>query len=264
MPGRRLTLRIGRPRRRAPGHPSTVAHHRRADHPCPRQGLLPVRGSGAERHRRLSPRPRQRAGIVCREPAPPARPRRCRAASRRGDRGARPVAARRRRAHGRGAARAGDELRFAPSSTTRSTSARRSSLSTSCPPSRSTAAGSSERCSGGALRIATRPRHWPRGAAGCSGLCSSHSASGPSCPEPIGGLWLALVGGFIVVAAAAEAQRATIERELAGRIVATVMTTPAVTLAADLTLREAVVVGFSRQLFSALPVVGPDDGRSAC
>lgn len=159
---------------------------------------------------------------------------------------------------------AGDELRFAPSSTTRSTSARRSSLSTSCPPSRSTAAGSSARCSGGALRIASRPRHWPRGAAGCSGLCSSHSASGPSCPQPIGGLWLALVGGFIVVAAAAEAQRATIERELAGRIVATVMTTPAVTLAADLTLREAVVVGFSRQLFSALPVVGPDDGRSAC
>jgi Zn-dependent protease/CBS domain-containing protein len=77
----------------------------------------------------------------------------------------------------------------------------------------------------------------------------------------VGGLWLALVGGFIIVAAAAEAQHATIEREFAGRIAATVMTAPAVTLAADLTLREAVVVGFSRHLFSAFPVVGPD-GRA--
>ncbi len=77
----------------------------------------------------------------------------------------------------------------------------------------------------------------------------------------VGGLWLALIGGFIIVAAAAEAQRATIEREFAGRIAATVMTAPAVTLAADLSLQDAVVVGFSRHLFSAFPVVGPD-GRA--
>jgi Zn-dependent protease/CBS domain-containing protein len=77
----------------------------------------------------------------------------------------------------------------------------------------------------------------------------------------VGGLWLALVGGFIVVAAAAEAQRATVEREFAGRIAATVMTAPAVTLSAHLSLRDAVVVGFSRHLFSAFPVVGPD-GRA--
>jgi Zn-dependent protease/CBS domain-containing protein len=77
----------------------------------------------------------------------------------------------------------------------------------------------------------------------------------------VGGLWLALVGGFIIVAAAAEAQRATIEREFAGRIAAAVMSAPAVTLVADLSLQDAVVVGFSRHLFSAFPVVGPD-GRA--
>ena len=39
------------------------------------------------------------------------------------------------------------------------------------------------------------------------------------------------------------------------------MSAPAVTLAADLSLQDAVVVGFSRHLFSAFPVVGPD-GRA--
>ena len=77
----------------------------------------------------------------------------------------------------------------------------------------------------------------------------------------VGGLWLALIGGFLVVAAGAEAQRAEIERELGGQTAASIMSAPAVALRADLTLDEAVVVGFSHHLFSSFPVVAAD-GRA--
>ncbi len=77
----------------------------------------------------------------------------------------------------------------------------------------------------------------------------------------VGGVWLALIGGFLIVAAGAEAQRAEIEREFEGQTAASIMTAPAVTLRADLTLEEAVVAGFSHHLFSSFPVVAAD-GRA--
>jgi Zn-dependent protease/CBS domain-containing protein len=75
----------------------------------------------------------------------------------------------------------------------------------------------------------------------------------------VGGLWLALVGGFLIVAAGAEAQGAAMERSFAGRTVQSLMTSPAATLRGDLTAEEAVVVGFARHLYSAFPVVDADD-----
>ena len=48
----------------------------------------------------------------------------------------------------------------------------------------------------------------------------------------VGGLWLALIGGFLVVAAGAEAQRAEIERELGGQTAASIISAPAVALCA--------------------------------
>ena len=76
----------------------------------------------------------------------------------------------------------------------------------------------------------------------------------------VGGLWLALVGGFLIIAAGAEAQGAVTERSFAGRSVQSIMTTPPVTLRGDLTVDEAIVVGFARHLYSAFPVVDADDG----
>lgn len=75
----------------------------------------------------------------------------------------------------------------------------------------------------------------------------------------VGGLWLALVGGFLIIAAGAEAQGAVVERSFAGRTVQSLMTTPPATLRGDLTAEEAVVVGFARHLYSAFPVVDADD-----
>jgi Zn-dependent protease/CBS domain-containing protein len=75
----------------------------------------------------------------------------------------------------------------------------------------------------------------------------------------VGGLWLSLVGGFLIVAAGAEAQGAVVERSFAGRSVESLMTTMPATLRGDLTVEEAVVVGFARHLYSAFPVVDADD-----
>ena len=76
----------------------------------------------------------------------------------------------------------------------------------------------------------------------------------------VGGLWLALVGGFLVVAAGAEEQGSRVARSFAGRTAGDVMTAPAATLPADLTLEQCVVRGFARHLYASFPVVG-DDGR---
>ena len=75
------------------------------------------------------------------------------------------------------------------------------------------------------------------------------------------GLWFILLGGFLVVAADAERRAEAEERGLAGWTAGEVMTAPAVTLGEDLTLEQAVVVGFARHLYSAFPIVEPD-GRA--
>lgn len=71
----------------------------------------------------------------------------------------------------------------------------------------------------------------------------------------VGGLWLALVGGFLILAAAAEAQGMATKNALGGLHVGDLMTPSPATLRADLTLDEAVVVGFARHLYTAFPVV---------
>ncbi|MGZ4271816.1 MAG: site-2 protease family protein [Solirubrobacteraceae bacterium] len=75
----------------------------------------------------------------------------------------------------------------------------------------------------------------------------------------VGGLWMALLGGFLIVVAGAEAQNTLLERSFAGRTVESLMTAPAATLRGDLTVQEGVVVGFARHLYSAFPVVDADD-----
>jgi Zn-dependent protease len=226
-----------------------VAHHRRADHPRPRQRLLPVAGSGDQQHRRPSPRPRQRAGIF--------------AGILLHELGHAVIA----RRHGveieeidlwllGGVARmagepraAGDELRFALAGPA-VTAALLAGFGTlrlligGAPAALRAFVDYQVYVSAAILVFNLLPAFpldggrvvrallWRRlgdheqatALAAISGrvfgfvlvaLGIASFASGA-----VGGLWLALVGGFIIVAAAAEAQRATIEREFAGRIAA--------------------------------------------
>lgn len=69
-----------------------------------------------------------------------------------------------------------------------------------------------------------------------------------------GGLWLALIGGFLVVAAAAETRQARLERALGATTVADVMTSPAVVMPGSLPL-DLAAESFAEHLFSAFPIV---------
>ncbi len=71
----------------------------------------------------------------------------------------------------------------------------------------------------------------------------------------VGGLWLALIGGFLVIAARAEEQSTTVMHRFAGVTAADLMSAPAVVLREELTADEAVSAGFARHLFSAFPVI---------
>lgn len=71
----------------------------------------------------------------------------------------------------------------------------------------------------------------------------------------VGGLWFALVGGFLLVAGAAEQQVEEVQHALAGKTVADLMTADPVTVDEDMTLEELVAEGFGRHLFTAFPVV---------
>jgi Zn-dependent protease/CBS domain-containing protein len=74
----------------------------------------------------------------------------------------------------------------------------------------------------------------------------------------VGGLWLALIGGFLFVAGKAEAQQLHVAHALASVTAAELMSTPVVTVPASATLQAAVDSGFVAHLYGALPVV--DDG----
>ena len=76
-----------------------------------------------------------------------------------------------------------------------------------------------------------------------------------------GGLWFALIGGFLLFAATAEAQHSTARDRLAGQTVRSLMGEPVEVIAAGTTLQEAVASHFVRHLYSAFPVVGAD-GRA--
>ena len=71
----------------------------------------------------------------------------------------------------------------------------------------------------------------------------------------LGGLWLAFIGGFLIVAGKAEAQQLHVERAFGGAAVGDLMSAPAETVPASATLEDAVTTGFTAHLFSAFPVV---------
>ena len=75
-----------------------------------------------------------------------------------------------------------------------------------------------------------------------------------------GGLWLALVGGFLVVAARAEVEQTRIAHVFGSATVADVMASPPVVVAASLPL-TALAERFAAHLFVAFPVVD-EDGRA--
>lgn len=77
----------------------------------------------------------------------------------------------------------------------------------------------------------------------------------------IGGIWFALIGWFLITASAAEAQASQVAHVLGERTAADLMTAPAVSLPATLTVAEAIVTGFSRHLFSAFPITD-GEGRA--
>lgn len=72
-----------------------------------------------------------------------------------------------------------------------------------------------------------------------------------------GGLWLALIGFFIVAASNAEARQAELEQTFAGIHARDLMTAPAISLAAETTLRDAVEL-FQRYRFASFPVTEGD------
>jgi Zn-dependent protease/CBS domain-containing protein len=76
----------------------------------------------------------------------------------------------------------------------------------------------------------------------------------------VNGLWLAFIGGFLILAGAAEAQSTRTQSAFRGLAARDVMTPDPATLGAALTLEDAVSAGFAHHLFTAFPVVG-DDGR---
>jgi len=69
-----------------------------------------------------------------------------------------------------------------------------------------------------------------------------------------GGIWLALVGGFLVVAATGEAKQTRITHAFGAATVADAMTAPAVVVPASLSL-DVAADRFATHLFSAFPVV---------
>jgi Zn-dependent protease/CBS domain-containing protein len=69
------------------------------------------------------------------------------------------------------------------------------------------------------------------------------------------GLWLALIGTFLVVAGAAEAQHVHVDEALTGILAGDLMSAPPVALRADGTLEDAIADGFGVHLFGGFPVV---------
>ena len=77
----------------------------------------------------------------------------------------------------------------------------------------------------------------------------------------VSGLWFALIGWFLVVASAAEAQASRVDHALRELTVGDLMSAPAVSLPEGLTVEEAVETGFARHFFTAFPVTD-DAGRA--
>lgn len=74
----------------------------------------------------------------------------------------------------------------------------------------------------------------------------------------VGGLWFALIGFFVVVAAKAEENGLRVRMALSGRAAGRLMTCPAVTIPSDTTVAEAVDTYFVGAKHPAFPVVDGD------
>jgi Zn-dependent protease len=75
----------------------------------------------------------------------------------------------------------------------------------------------------------------------------------------VGGLWLALIGLFVIAAAKAEKQGLHVRVALTGREAGRLMSSPAITIPADVSVAAAVEDYFLRYRYTAFPVTG-DDG----
>lgn len=73
-----------------------------------------------------------------------------------------------------------------------------------------------------------------------------------------GGLWFAIVGGFIVAAAASQAQAVEIEAALSGMPAEALMSSPVDVIAADTTVERAIAEHFVAERHTAFPVVAGD------
>lgn len=82
------------------------------------------------------------------------------------------------------------------------------------------------------------------------GLLSTFAGDG-------GGLWLVLVGGFLVVAARAEAWQAGVHEAVGGLRAADLMSSPVITIPADITVADAVREHAALHPHAAFPVVDP-------
>ncbi len=74
----------------------------------------------------------------------------------------------------------------------------------------------------------------------------------------VGGIWLAIVGVFVIVAARAEEGGMKVRAAFAGREAGKFMSHPAVTIPAEKSVEEAVSLYFVRHRYSAFPVLDGD------
>ena len=77
----------------------------------------------------------------------------------------------------------------------------------------------------------------------------------------IGGIWFALIGWFLVMASTAEAEASRVAHALGAQTAGDLMSAPAVSLPAGITVTDAIGTGFARHLFGAFPVTD-GDGRA--
>lgn len=70
-----------------------------------------------------------------------------------------------------------------------------------------------------------------------------------------GGLWFALIGFFLIVAGGAEAQQIEIQELLAGRHAEDLMSSPAISVPADISIQDAIENYFAEHRFISYPVV---------
>ncbi len=75
----------------------------------------------------------------------------------------------------------------------------------------------------------------------------------------IGGLWLALIGGFLLLAGRAEEAQQEMEAAFTGREARELMALPAITVPASISVEEAARAFFARYRFQAFPVVEGED-----